>query len=97
MQNQQIVNESLQSKAISDRSLAAEREMRGRLEQVSIHTKFNESEHQKALTALDTARAAKEIESMGVKDFVDVFSLIQNMKEMENEKEQQEVKNVTQS
>lgn len=96
MQNQQIVNESLQSKALSDRSLAAEREMRGRLEQVSIHTKFNESEHQKALTALDTAKAAKEIESMGVKDFVDVFSLIQNMKEIENAKEQQEVKNVSQ-
>lgn len=96
MQNQQVVNESLQSKAISDRSLAAEREMRGRLEQVSIHTKFNESEHQKALTALDTAKAAKEIESMGVKDFVDVFSLIQNMKEIENEKEQQEVQNVSQ-
>lgn len=96
MQNQQVVNESLQSKAISDRSLAAEREMRGRLEQVSIHTKFNESEHQKALTALDTAKAAKEIESMGVKDFVDVFSLIQNMKEIENAKEQQEVKNVSQ-
>jgi len=94
MQNQQVVNESLQSKAISDRSLAAEREMRGRLEQVSIHTKFNESEHQKALTALDTAKAAKEIESMGVKDFVDVFSLIQSMKEMENTKEQQEVNNV---
>jgi hypothetical protein len=97
MQNQQIVNESLQSKAMSDRSLAAEREMRGRLEQVEIHTKYNESEHQKALTALDTVKAAKEIESMGVKDFVDVFSLIQNMKEMENKKEQQEVTNVQQS
>jgi hypothetical protein len=96
MENQRIVNESLQSKAQSDRSLAAEREMRGRLEQVSIHTKFNESEHQKALTALDTAKAAKEIESMGVKDFVDVFSLIQNMKEIENKKEQQEVSNVQQ-
>ena len=87
MQNQQIVNESLQSKAQSDRSLAAEREMRGRLEQVEIQTKFNESEHQKAATMLDKAKAAKEIESMGVADFVSVLTLLDNIQKRKDEKE----------
>ena len=50
MENQRIVNESLQSKAMSDRSLAEERMMKGRLEQMEVVTKYNESEHQKAAT-----------------------------------------------
>lgn len=79
MENQKIVNESLQSKAMSDRSLAAEREMRGRLEQMEIHTKYNESEHQKASKILDQARTAKEIQSMGVSDFVSILELIHNI------------------
>ncbi len=86
MQNQQIVNESLQSKAMSDRSLANEREMRGRLEQIEIQTKFNESEHQKALTVLDTVKAAKEVESMHIEDFVKVFNIIEQMKSNQEEK-----------
>ncbi len=102
MENQQIVNESLQSKALSDRSLAAEREMRGRLEQVEIHTKYNESEHQKAAAQLDKVKAAKEIESMGVEDFVKIFSLIQSIQKGQDDKEialskQQEVGNGAQS
>lgn len=94
MQNQAIVNESLQSKAMSDRSLANEREMRGRLEQYEIATKYNESEHHKAAATLDKARAAKEIESMGVNDFVKIFSLIQNIQNEQDIKEQQETREV---
>jgi hypothetical protein len=97
MENQQIVNESLQSKALSDRSLANEREMRGRLEQFEMVTKHNESEHMKSLAVLDKVKAAKEIESMGIDDFVKVFSLIENIKNSQDEKEQQQgVKNGSQ-
>ena len=85
MQNQQIVNESLQSKAQSDRSLAAEREMRGRLEQFEIVTKQNESEHMKSLAVLDKVKAAKEVESMHVDDFVKVFTLIENIQKRQDE------------
>ena len=96
MENQQIVNESLQSKAMSDRSLANEREMRGRLEQMEIMTKYNESEHMKALTTLDNAKAAKEIESMGVEDFVKISTLIQNIQNSKDKKvEKQGVSNGT--
>ncbi len=93
MQNQQIVNESLQSKAMSDRSLAAEREMRGRLEQYEIVTKQNESEHMKSLAVLDKVKAAKEVESMHVENFVKVFSLIENIQKRqdENQFKQQEI------
>ena len=95
MENQQIVNESLQSKAMSDRALAAEREMRGRLEQYEIQTKFNESEHQKAAATLDKAKAAKEIESMGVEDFVKIFNLIQNIQSGQDEKQEEKVQGVS--
>jgi hypothetical protein len=95
MENQRIVNESLQSKAMSDRALAEERIQKGQLEQMSIATKFNESEHQKAATFLDQAKAAKEIESMGVDDFVKVLGLIQNISNGQNKKESKEVKNGT--
>lgn len=97
MQNQQIVNESLQSKAMSDRSLATEREAKGRLEQISVLTKYNESEHQKAATMLDKVKAAKEIESMHVDDFVKVFNLIENIQKRQDENtiRQQEVSNGT--
>lgn len=86
MQNQKIVNESLQSKAESDRALAQERMQKGQLEQMSIMTKYNESEHQKAATILDQAKAAKEIESMGVSDFVSILTLIDNITNKQNEK-----------
>jgi hypothetical protein len=96
MENQKIVNESLQSKAMSDRSLAAEREMRGRLEQAEIVTKHNESEHMKSLAVLDKVKAAKEIESMGIEDFVKIMDLIQNIKNSQDEQNQKkEVENVT--
>jgi hypothetical protein len=88
MQNQQIVNESLQSKAMSDRSLAQERSQKGRLEQAEIITKLNESEHMKSLAVLDKVKAAKEVESMGIEDFVKIFTLIDNIKNREDEKAQ---------
>ena len=98
MENQKIVNESLQSKAMSDRSLAEERGMKGRLEQVSMMTKYNESEHMKSMTMLDKVKAAKEVESMHVDDFIKVFSLIENIQKRQDENviKQQEVSNVTQ-
>lgn len=86
MENQKIVNESLQSKAMSDRSLANEREMRGRLEQIEIMTKAAETEHQKAESTLATVKAAKEVESMGIEDFVKIFTLIENIRTREDEK-----------
>jgi hypothetical protein len=79
MENQQIVNESLQSKAISDRSLAEERMAKGRLEQVQIETAHNKSRHELASATYNEAKAAKEIESMGVDDFVKVLSLLRDI------------------
>jgi hypothetical protein len=97
MENQKIVNESLQSKAMSDRGLAEERAIKGRLEQVQMMTKFNESEHQKAATRLDEAKTANEIHSMGVDNFVKIFSLIQNIQNGKDKATNKEVSNGTQS
>jgi len=92
MENQRIVNESLQSKAMSDRGLANEREMRGRLEQYEIITKHNESEHMKSLAVLDKVKAAKELESMGIDDFVKVFSLIENIQKRQDDNQNKQEK-----
>lgn len=106
MENQQIVNESLQSKAMSDRSLAEERIAKGRLEQVQIQTAHNKSEHEKAAATLNMVKAAHEVESMKVEDFVKIFSLIENiqkrhdensLKQQELESSKQEVTNGSQS
>lgn len=88
MENQKIVNESLQSKAFSDRSLAEERQMRGRLEQIQIATKHAETEHQKSESVLATVKAAKEVESMGIDDFVKIINLIETIRKGQDETNQ---------
>ncbi len=94
MENQKIVNESLQSKAMSDRSLANEREMRGRLEQYEIVTKNNESEHMKSLAVLDKVKAAKEVQSMHIEDFVKVFSLIESIQKRQDDTQLKQEKQI---
>lgn len=98
MQNQQVVNNSLASKAESDKALAQERLQKGQLEQFQIMTALNKSEHEKTSAVLNTVKAAAEVQSMGIEDFVKVFTLIDNMKKREDEKVTQkgENKNVTQ-
>ena len=98
MENQKIVNESLQSKAMSDRSLAEERMHKGRLEQVQIQTAHNKSQHELAAATLDTVKAAHEVQSMKIEDFVKVFSLIESIQKRQDETaiQQQEVSNGTQ-
>ena len=97
MENQQIVNESLQSKAYSDRSLGDEREAKLRLEQVQIMTAHNKAKHELASAELDKVKAAKEVETMGVGNFVKIIELIQNITNDEYEKElNQERSNGTQ-
>ena len=93
MENQRIVNESLQSKAMSDRSLASERETRGKLQQVEILTKYNESEKMKADKMLDEAKTAHEIQSMGVDNFVKIIGLIQNIQNGKDKAVNKEVTN----
>jgi len=90
MENQQIVNESLQSKAFSDRSLGNEREAKLRLEQTQIMTANNKAEHERASAVLDTIKAAKEIETMDVQNLVDLISLIDNISKREEPLQQQQ-------
>ena len=87
MENQKIVNESLQSKAISDRALADEILQKGHLEQFQIKTALNKSEHEKASATLNMVKAAHEMQSMKVDDFVKVFTLIENMQKRQDELE----------
>ncbi len=93
MENQQIVNDSLKSKAESDRALAGERMQKGQLEQYQIVTELERAEHEKAAASYNLVKAAKEVESMGVDDFVKIFTLIQNIQNSQNENKTSEVSN----
>jgi hypothetical protein len=79
MENQRIVNESLQSKAMADRAMAEERQHKGALESVQIETAYNKSKHELASATLDNVKAAKEVQSMHIEDFVKIYSLIENI------------------
>lgn len=85
MQNQQIVNDSLIAKQHSDQSLANEREAKGRLEQVQIETAYNKSEHEKSSATLNMVKAAHEVQSMKIEDFVKVFTLIENIQKRQDD------------
>ena len=91
MQNQQIVNESLQSKAMSDRALADERIQKGHLEQFQIRTALNKSEHEKSAAALNTVKAAKELETMDVDNFEKIVRLIHDIQAAGEERAAEEV------
>jgi hypothetical protein len=95
MKNQQIVNESLESKAMSDRALGEERIQKGHLEQFQIKTALNKSEHEKQAATLNMVKAAHEVQSMKVDDFVKIFTLIENIQNRQDESLNQnnEVKN----
>jgi hypothetical protein len=95
MQNQQIVNDSLIAKQHSDQSLANEREAKGRLEQVQIETAYNKSEHEKSSATLNMMKAAHEVQSMKIEDFVKVFSLIESIQKRQDDNviKKQEIQN----
>lgn len=85
IQNQQIVNESLQSKAQSDRALAEERTRKGELEQFQISTAFEKAQHEKAAATYNAVKAAAEVEAMGVDNFVKIIDLVNNLSNGQNE------------
>lgn len=99
MQNQQVVNNSLESKAFSDKSLGQERLSKLQLEQAQILTAYNKSEHEKQSATLNMVKAAKEVESMRVEDLTKVFNMIeqiQNRQDQNNLIQQEGVSNGTQ-
>lgn len=87
MENQQIVNESLQSKAMSDRSLGAERLAKIKLDNALNEERISRAHEERDQGTLAKIKAAKELESMDVDNFVKVFSLIENISNRQNVKE----------
>jgi hypothetical protein len=87
MQNQAIVNESLESKAESDRSLAHERESKINLEKYQVGESLAKSQAERARAALDEVKATKELETMSVGNFEKLVRLIHEMQNSEREHE----------
>lgn len=96
MQNQQIVNNSLMSKAQSDISLAHEREAKIHLEKATIVTKLAEAEAEKSRATLDMIKGARELESMKIVDLDKIVRLIHDLQQGQHANamaEQQSVEN----
>lgn len=85
LENQQIVNNSLLSKAESDRALAEERIHKGRLEEMQIETAYNKSRHEVASATLNAVKTAKEIENTDFDRVLQVLSLIENIRKPQDE------------
>ena len=46
---------------------------------MQIETAYNKSKHELASATLDNVKAAKEVQSMHIEDFVKIYSLIENI------------------
>jgi hypothetical protein len=74
--------------------MAEERQHKGTLEAVQIETAYNKSKHELASATLDNVKAAKEVQSMHIEDFVKIYTLIENIQKRHDETslKQQELK-----
>lgn len=91
MENQRIVNESLQSKAYSDRSLGEERLAKIQLDQALNEERIARAHEDRDQGTLAKIKAVKELETMDVENFAKVFDMIQNLTNNQKAKEQMEM------
>jgi len=87
MENQQVVNDSLRSKAESDRSLGHEREGKLRLEQVQIQEQYAKSQAELARASLDEIKAAHEVQTMGIDNFEKIVRLVHDIQDSHRQHE----------
>ncbi len=104
MQNQQVVNNSLEAKAESDRSLGQERLAKIQLDKALNEERIARAHEERDQGTLAKIKAVKEFETMDTDNFVKVFELIHSISNSQYEREiqqqqnsQQGVKNGTQS
>jgi hypothetical protein len=87
MQNQQIVNDSLQAKAESDRSLAQERMGKMHLEQYQIHESLAKSQAERSRASLDEIKAVHEVQTMDVDNFEKIIRLVHDIQDSDRQHE----------
>jgi hypothetical protein len=90
MENQRIVNNSLQAKAESDRSLGAERLAKIQLDQALNEERISRAHEERDQGTLAKIKAVKELETMDTDNFIKIFDLIQNISNGEHDREMKE-------
>lgn len=85
MQNQQIVNESLQSKSASDQSLAAERMNKINLDKALSEERIAKAQEDRDSGTLAKIKTAKELQGMDLDNFEKVVRLIDDLQHRDNE------------
>ncbi len=93
MQNQQVVNNSLEAKAFSDQSLGQERLAKIQLDNALNQERIARAYEERDQGTLAKIKAVKEFETMDTDNFVKIFDLIQNISNSQHDKEmrQQEI------
>ncbi len=87
MQNQQVVNNSLESKAFSDQSLGQERLAKIQLDRALNEERMARAYEERDQGTLAKIKAVKELETMDTDNFVKIFDLIQNISNSQHDKE----------
>ncbi len=79
MENQQVVNDSLKAKQYSDESLGSERLAKIQLDRALNEERISRAHEERDQGTLAKIKAAKELETMDIDNFLKVFDLIQNI------------------
>lgn len=87
MENQKVVNESLKAKQYSDESLGSERIAKIQLDKALNEERISRAHEERDQGTLAKIKAAKELETMDIDNFLKVFDLIQNITAREHEKD----------
>lgn len=90
LKNQEIVNDSLQSKAMADRSLGAERLAKIQTDKAINEERLSRAHEERDQGTLAKIKAAKELQTMDVDNFVKVFQMVEQMTSREENKQMQE-------
>lgn len=88
MQQQAVITEAAQSKALSDRSLAHEREAKIQLDQALNAERIARSEEDRTAGVLNLVKAVKELEGMDLDALVKKIQLLQSIESGQAAKEE---------
>lgn len=83
MEEQQIINNSLLSKAESDKALAAERMNKIQIDQISGIEKIEKAEQDKSDALLNKVKAMKELASMDITNIINTVNALKTIQEIE--------------
>ena len=88
MQQQQVITDAAESKALSDRSLAAERTAKIQLDQALNAERLSRAEEDRTAGVLNLIKAVKELEGMDIEALAKKIEILRSLEISQEVKEQ---------